>query len=214
MSNENESDIFGLDFWNDRDRHYSQDNNPTDIQLYKDEVEEGGKIEGWLETCGPSMLTTLCHCAGYDVGIKTPGIYRPQPEETLADYFNDDRNYGKFKAIRDDLNFYVVQGNRVANLHALAVKEVFNANATFFLKRSYEDVIVDLLHRRGCGICLKDPGHYLAVVAYDRKTKELIYHDSHPGRTKTDGFALRMSEEEYRRNVQDCVTVVRSPDQQ
>jgi|GEM_PF-888976 len=202
------SDIVGLDFWNDRLRHHVQENNPQEEQLRKDEIEEGGPVRGWLETCGPTALTTVCDCAGYNIEVKTPGGFRPQEEGILADYLNHPSNYPKFKKIRPDIDFSVVQGNRYPNLFPLALMEVFAVPAVYYPTRSWEEVAADLQDKRGVVFCLKDPSHFLAGVAFDRATQEIIYHDSYRARTGTDGFRLRMFEAEYRANVNPNVTVI------
>lgn len=192
---------------NDRSRLHVQTNNPTEEQLRKDELEEGGDVKGWLETCGPTAMVNCLDALGIDIKITTPGGYFPQPEEVAADYLNDPANYEKFRNIRPDLDFSKVQGNRIPNLYPLAAKEVFGAEAIFYLSRGWDLIVSDLILGYTVQLCLKNPGHYIAAVDFDRATEEIIYHDSWPGRTGTDGFRLRMGRAEYDANVQDAVIV-------
>lgn len=194
-------------YWNDRNRPHVQTNNPTEEQLRKDELEEGGDVKGWLETCGPTAMVNCLDALGVDIEIVTPGGFKPQPEEIAADYFNDPRNYGKFSRIRSDLDFSAMPGNRIPNLYPLAAMDVFGARGMFYLARGWDLVVADLILGYTAQLCLKNPGHYIAAVGFDKTTGEIIYHDSWPGRTGTDGFALRMGRDEFARNVQDAVIV-------
>lgn len=203
--------ILGAKYWNaDRAlRFHVQTNNPTEEQLRKDELEEGKAPRGWLETCGPtSAVNGSDAVSDIQMSVTTPGGYSPQPEEVLADYFNDPANYEKFDKVRGDLNETVVQGNRIPNLYPLALREVFGVRAEFYLTLTRADVIANILAGRAVMVCLKNPGHYIAAVAYDTDTDEIIYHDSWPARTNTDGYALRMGATEYAANVQDCAVVI------
>jgi len=191
----------------DRSRLHIQTNNPTEEQLRKDELEEGGEVKGWLETCGPTAMVNCLDALGVDIEITTPGGYKPQPEEVAADYFNDPANYAKFRKIRNDLGFDRVQGNRIPNLYPLAAKELFATEALVFLMRSWNEIVADLIAGYADQLCLKEPGHFIAAVDYDPTTGEIIYNDSHPARTGTDGFRLRMGLAEYEANVQACVIV-------
>jgi hypothetical protein len=194
-------------FSTDRARLHVQTNNPTEEQLRKDELEEGGEVKGWLETCGPTAMVNCLDALGVDIAVATPGGYAPQPEEVASDYFNDPANYPKFHKVRDDLGFDKVQGNRIPNLYPHAAKELFATEAIFFLARSWNEIVSDLLAGYAVQLCLKSPGHFIAAVDYDPTSGEIIYHDSWPARTGTDGFRLRMGLAEYEANVQACAIV-------
>jgi hypothetical protein len=80
------------------------------------------------------------------------------------------------------------------------VSRVFKANGAFFWNTSFDNVVKVVAKGQAVQICLKVPGHYLAVVAYDPDTKELIYRDPWPNRVPTwegDGFNRRMGEIEW-----------------
>jgi hypothetical protein len=192
--------IYGAPYWSDRERYYSQTNNPTEEQLRK------AQLKGWLETCGPTAAINCLAAMGASLDIVCPGPYRPQPEEVLADYLNDPRNYAKLRAERSDIDPVDIQGNRVPQYYAAAVADVFGYPARF-VWTSRAGVVEFLKAGYAVQICLKSPGHYLAAVAYDDATDEIIYHDSWPARVGGDGFARRMSRAEYEINVKQFAIV-------
>jgi len=188
--------IHGAKYSNDPSRFYSQTNNPTEQLLKK--REEGG----WLESCGPTGALNCLAALGYALTILCPGIYKPQPEEVLMDFFHDPRNYAKFTEIRKDVDPVSFPRNLVPQWYPYAVKQVFGAIGSFVWGSEFEKIVEFL--KRGCAvqICLKKPGHYIAVVAYDDETNELIFNDSWPGRFPDgNGFNRRMGVDEYKRNV-------------
>jgi hypothetical protein len=193
--------IAGARFWNDRSRFYTQVNNPTEEQLRK------AGVGSWLETCGPTAAVNCLAAVGHTLDIHCPGPYRPQPEEVLTDYFNDPRNYEALRAERSDVRPDALQGNRVPQYYPLAVREVFGAHARFMFLHSWRAVTEYLAAGWAVQLCLKNPGHYLAAVAYDSAADEIIYHDSWPARVGGDGFARRMKREEYEQNVQNYVVL-------
>ena len=79
--------ITGAVYWNDPNKWYVQTNNPSEELLRKINKKD------FLETCGPSAGVNCAAVHGFDLEIKCPGKYKPQPEEVLSDWFNDPRNY-------------------------------------------------------------------------------------------------------------------------
>jgi len=196
--------IKGAKFWDDRDRLHSQENNPTEAYL-KATLKET-KL-GWLESCGPSASVNCLDALGYDIVIECPGVFIPQSEEVLMDYFNDPNNKTKLNAIRamDES----IPENRVPQYYPVAVQEVFNAKAAFQWGKNFDSIVTMLVEGRAVQLCLIKPGHYIAAVAYDEDTKEIIYHDSWGARFPDGkgGFARRMSKAEYDQNVKDYFIV-------
>ena len=185
--------IVGARYWDDRERYYSQVNNPTEEQLRKHGT------GSWLETCGATAAVTCLAALGYNLEVICPGAYRPQPEEVLADYLNDPRVYGELLKVRPDWDPKAAPGNRVANYYPYAVMAVFRAQAEYIPAINREGVIGHLLRCHAVQVCLKPPGHYVAAVAYDKATEEIIYHDPWPGRKPSwggDGFGRRMTKTE------------------
>lgn len=181
--------IAGTKYWDRRDRHHVQTNNPTEEQLRKHGV------GSWLETCGATAAVNCLAATGCDLTIRCPGPYQPQPEEVLADWLNDPRNYGELRLARPDWNPEAAPGNRVADYYPRAVSAVFGARAEYIPRISYRNIVELLVTGSALQLCLMPPGHYIAAVAYDKATQEIIFHDSWPGRRPQwggDGFARRM----------------------
>jgi hypothetical protein len=188
--------IKGVKFWNDRDCYYTQTNNPTEEILRKRSDGE------WLVSCGPSAAVTCIAAMGFDVSCGCPGEYRPQSEEVLMDYFNDPRNYGILKAARPDTPPDVWHGNEVPQFYPPAVTAVFGVKAIFEWGADFAKTAACLEGGKAVQLCLVKPGHYIAAVAFDGGTREIIFNDPWPGRFKDgNGFNRRMDEAEFRANV-------------
>jgi hypothetical protein len=191
--------MIGAPFYNDRNRFYVQTNNPTDIYLRK----VGGRE--WLETCGPTAAVNCLASLGHDLTCSTPGGYQPQPEEILHDWMNDPRKEDVRESIRKGVG--EIPGNRVPQFYPRAVFDVFGARGEFLFTHSWDFIIEKMYEKKAVQVCLVSPGHYLAIVAYDPEMNDLIYNDSWPGRTGTDGFNLRMSKNMYLNNVKKFAIV-------
>jgi hypothetical protein len=194
--------VKGVQFWNDRGCYYTQTNNPTEEILRK--RSDGG----WLVSCGPSAAVTCLAAMGHDVDVRCPGVYRPQSEEVLMDFFNDPRNYAALKAARPDTPPDVWHGNEVPQFYPVAVKAVFGVNAQFYWAHDFGGVAERLRAGQAVQLCLVKPGHYIAAVAYDDGTREIIYNDPWPGRFPDgNGFNRRMEEAEFKGNVKPYLIV-------
>lgn len=190
--------IYGAKYWNDPARYYAQTNNPTEAIL--------AKMGKGLETCGPSAAVNCLAALGYRLEQSYPGGFIPQPEEILSDYLNDPRNYPKLRAARADVDPAKMPGNRVPQYYPLAVREVFGAKSEYTYASSWAAIQGYLKAGGAVQFCLEKPGHYLAAVAFDQVTEELIYHDPWPERTGKGGRSLRMGHEEYLTNVKNfCI---------
>lgn len=168
--------IVGAMYWNDADKYYIQTNNPTEEMLRK----QG--IGGFLETCGSTTAVNCLAVHGYELEIVCPGGYRPQPEEILNDWFNDPRNYALLEKIRRDIGPRDLPGNRVPQYYPAGVKAVFGLKCEFIWLSTHHQ-LADLFEE-GCSIqlCLKSPSHYVAGVAYDKASSEIIINDPWPNR--------------------------------
>lgn len=193
--------IYGAQYWNDKNKYYIQNNNPTEELL--DKVEG----ESWLQSCGPTAAINCLSSLGYDLKIKCPGIYEPQPEEVLMDFFNDFVNFEELKKIRHDVDPDELPGNRIPQWYPYAVSQVFGASAVFVWMNDMGRIIISLKKKRAVQLCLKKPGHYIAAVAYDDIKNEIIYNDPWPDRFKDgNGFNKRMNKNEFDENVKDfCI---------
>jgi hypothetical protein len=194
--------IHGTKFWNKRGTFYIQSNNPLEQLLKKRK-----RKDSWLESCGPSAACSCISSLGCDLTIRCPGSYKPQPEETLMDFFNDPINYDAFEKIRAGV-IATYPGNRIPQFYPYAVYEVFGVLSQFRWGFTFDDVAKYVTGGNPVQICLKSPGHYIAVVAYNDDKKHLIYNDSWPGRFKDkNGFNRSMDYKEFSKNVQNYFIV-------
>ena len=179
--------IKGVKFWNARDCYFVQTNNPTEEILRK-------RSDGvWLVSCGPSAAVTCIAVMGFDVEVKTPGDYKPQSEEVLMDFFNDPRNYPALQKVRPETPPDMWHGNEIPQFYPVAVQSVFGVKARFEWTAPFEKVIAELQAGKAVQLCLKNPGHYIAAVAYDDERDEIIFNDPLPGRFKDgNGFNRRL----------------------
>jgi hypothetical protein len=191
--------IFGSPFWNDRRRAYfTQENNPIEHML-KCRSPAGGS---WLETCGPTASLNCQASLGRDVGIRAKGGYRPQPEDVLASYFNDPNNFDAMRKAWPGLDPAKLPGNEVAQWYPLAVHEVFGNACEFVGSMTFEKAVEHIRMGRAIQVCLRSPGHFIALVAYDDELSEFIIKDGWASRWPDgDGFCKRFSRSEYETNV-------------
>jgi hypothetical protein len=187
--------IRGVKYWQDRQRYYTQTNNPTEETLRK-------RADGnWLVSCGPTAAVSCLASMGFEVEAKCPGTYRPQPEEILMGYMNDPRNYDALKKARPEIP-RSYHGNEIAQYYPVAVPAVFGVKCSFAFGGDFRTVASLVQSGKAVQVCLVKPGHYIAVVAYDDAARELIYNDPYPGRFKDgNGFNRHMGEAEFRSNV-------------
>jgi len=187
--------IYGAKYWNDPSRYFVQINNPTEEILRK----TGAK--GFLESCGSTTAVNCLAVQDYNLEIVCPGSYRPQPEEVLTDWFNDPRNYDLLKKVRTDITPRDLPGNRVPQYYPSAIMSVFGIECKFVWISEHFTAVEYL--RRGCAIqlCLKSPSHYIAGIAYDTETSEIIINDPWPGRfSDGKGFNKRIPDMENLNN--------------
>jgi len=193
--------ITGAKLWNDRSTYFRQDNNPTETMLKK----MGGK---WLETCGPTAAANCLAALGYDLTITCPGGWVPQPEEILEDFLNDPRNYPDMRAVRSNLDPASIPGNRVPQYYPLAVSRVFKALGNYVESHSFDALVDHLSKGMAVQLCLMTPGHYIAAVAYDDETHEVLYRDPWPERfADGNGFNRRMSATEFQANTKSFAII-------
>jgi hypothetical protein len=188
--------IKGTQFWHDKEFYYTQTNNPTEEILRK--RSDGG----WLVSCGPSAAVCCMASMGFDVDVRCPGSYLPQPEEVLMDFFNDPRNYDALKRARPDTPPDVWHGNEVPQFYPVATPAVFGIKSIFLWGNDFDKVVSYLAKGNAVQLCLVKPGHYIAAVAYDDEKQEIIFNDPWPARfPDKNGFNRRMGRAEFKANV-------------
>lgn len=167
--------LITLPRYDDPDAYYSQTNNVVETILAK----TGANRK--LETCGPTAVVILLDALGRLEQIDTPGGWDMQPEDVLACWFNDPRNYPAMRAIRGDVDPASIMGNEVPQWYEAAVPAVFGVRAQFISIIGPATIKSALEKGRGILATLIKPGHYIAIVGYDTDTREVIYHDPWPG---------------------------------
>lgn len=189
----------GAEHWQDPNRYHSQENNPTEAY---NKARLASRATYWLETCGPTAAVNAMAAMGYDLTVTTRGVYNPQPEEVLMDFLNDPRNDAELDRIRE-LSEDIPE-NQVPQFYPYAVLQVFGVPAAFDWGTAWGQIVADLDNGRAVMVCLKEPGHYIAIVAYDAHANELVFHDSWGSRPglRNRGRAERMSVGELQSNVQ------------
>ena len=194
--------IKGAKYWDNASKtYYIQTNNPTEslLKTFYRRV-----VKSWLETCGPTAACSCLGALGYDLEISTPGSYRPQHEEVLSDYLNDPKTLEEREKVREGVSH--IPGGRIPQFYPLAVMRVFGAKGEFQWLHNFDKIAGYLSQGKTVQLCLRNPGHYIAAVAYDDTNEELIYNDPWPGRTGK-GFNLRMKRSEYDKNVTNYIIV-------
>jgi len=196
--------ISGLKHWQERDIYYVQSNNSVEAALSR------YKAGQTLVTCGPTAAVTCIAAMGGSVQSPTPGGWQPQPEDVLTLWFHDERNWTRLAKARPDTapGQTDYSPNEVPQYYPVAVDEVFGARCRFEWTCLFSEIISHVSSGRAVQITLKDPGHFIPVVAYDQAQDALIYHDPWPSRfSDGEGFARRLSEAEFNDNVQSYALV-------
>lgn len=197
--------IYGTPLWDQRKTFSVQTNNSVEAILRK-ALLRVGKDRGFLETCGPTSAINILDAMGKPTAWYSPTMASIQPEDALTLWLNNPANTAALQGIRKDIDPDDYLSNEIPQYYPHAIGACFGVQARYVEGKNFEWVADMVRNRCGVMICLKSPGHYLAVVAYDDVSKELIYRDPWPGRTGTDGFNLRMGANEFVTNTKNfCV---------
>ena len=192
-----------LDYQN-RENYYIQSNNALEMYLKKYGVQNSAV------TCGPSAAINCMAAMGIDVEIETPGGYHPQPEDILTAWFHDPRNWQRLRAIRGATDPEATQysPHEVPQYYPSAVRSVYGVDAHFEFLHDFDRVADYLFKGWAVQITQKDPGHFIAVVAYDSDLDELIFNDPFPVHfTNHNGFNRRIGRGEYDSTVKPYAIV-------
>ncbi|MDD5353066.1 MAG: hypothetical protein PHS93_07905 [Candidatus Omnitrophica bacterium] len=187
-----------------------QTNNVTE-QMYRLLIEQikkkypaAGINYGYLETCGDSSAVNCIIAIDNDPIITCPGGYLPQSDCMLAMYHNDPNNFPRFKKL--GYSPYNIQNNRVFATYPDAVKMVFGKHCELFYYQKWQDIIDFVKYGKSVQLCLKNPGHYIAVIGATKdKELKLDCIDSWPERTGSHLFQL--TEKEYNENTFETCAV-------
>lgn len=198
-----DGEVFGTPHWKETGRYYRQDNDASVEMLRKyHQISEETGVDYSLVACGPNVALNILDALGHDVTIKTPGQWPVQATDVLLAWFFDRRNTSAMKAARDNIEPFEYPGQTIPQYYPPAVRDVFGVSCVFEWGASWDQVSRYLYMGEGVQICLKDPGHFIAAVAFDPGKGELIYHDPWPARTRSDGKGLRMGVSEFQANIQ------------
>lgn len=204
--------IKGVKYWDSKRAFLSQTDNPTE-GLLKKVLKKYTKY--YLETCGPTVACMCLLALGYDLTIWTPlmlrlknemsleemrisGVYIPQPEEVLQDWFNDKSTIAIREKIRKGVGH--IPGNRIPQYYEQSVKSVFGykVNVEFNWRgKNIQYLIKCLASGKAVHSCRK--GHYIALLAFDYNTNEFIYNDPWPTNygLKHKGFNERIHKDKF-----------------
>ncbi|MFX1587228.1 MAG: hypothetical protein ACFFC1_03650 [Promethearchaeota archaeon] len=172
---------------------FIQDNNLFEVMSKK----VGGRM--LYETCGISSAINCVATLGTNMLIKSPGGYQVQPETALLDWFWNPDTQELQEKIRSGVD--KIPDQRIPQYYPEAVKQVFNVKAEFHWGSDWDMAIYELQKGNTIQLCI--PGHYIALVAYDTTTKEIIWLNSWPGdkRNKRGGNKERMSKDYFDKNT-------------
>ena len=196
--------IKGTKYWNDKNHFWIQENNGIEAILKKSlPASPDGIHHGWLEDCGPTSAVNVLDSMGLPIGNSSIGGATLRPMDFLSLWMNTPANWPKL--VTGSINPSLYMDNEIAQFYPSALWVVFGVVARYLEGQTFEWVSSLIQSGKGAMICLKTPGHFLGIVAFDDQTQELIYNDPWPGRTHTDGFNLRMKKEEWESNVKPYV---------
>ena len=196
--------IRGAQYWSDRTRYFIQTNNALEAVLKQYAAEE------YLVACGPTAAVMCIAAMGGMVDCEAPGEWIPQPEDVLTLWFHDRRNWDELYRIRPETapGSTHYSPHEVPQYYPAAVRSVFDARASFRWTGDFYAIANHVSNRETAMIALRNPGHFISVVAYDDQAEELIYHDPWPDRLDDkQGFSRRMGLVEYNENVQPYAVV-------
>lgn len=213
---------------NNPDCHYTQVNNPTEEIIRKDDIEDREKLDkimielgfskvirdrilasmgGYLETCGPSALSTGVHAIGQMPKIIMPGGYKPQVEQLIEDCMNDPNSYNEMIKYRSDVNPVNWMGNRIPQWYQYASKAVFGVGSLFIESKDPDYIRQSIDNNMSVMACMINPGHFIPIVGYDNDSGNFIYHDPWPGNyypnrlVGTSAFNRELTPQEWKANI-------------
>lgn len=153
----------------------------------------------YLESCGPNALE---NCASamfhYDVIADRFMVNgeRFQPADLIFTHMNDplrEAEYDEIFHVRDWRNRYAIYYPYVA-------RKLLDMRAEYVQRMDIRLLREHLGDGNTAQVCLKDPGHYIALVGVDGEG--FYFHDSWPERfASRDGFYREITDEELLDNA-------------
>lgn len=167
-----------------------------------------------LQSCGPNASGSCMEAVGYyfdRAPLATvapgPGRYVFPADDMETEWLNNPRNYRMMVGVDP----WREPNHRHARLYPICVRELWGIRATWINSFSMErDALRHLRKGRALQVCLKPPGHYIALVGYDEATGEYIANDSWASRPRVPalpprGFNFRMTENEVKSIASEAV---------
>lgn len=198
--------ITGTRFFDDKERVYrKQNDNGIEglLKRLKAQIKKHGVALQWLQSCMSNAAVICSKAVGYLTAVSCPGVYEPQEEDVLMNYFNEDRNKAKFqKELFLDPN---LPPNRVMQYYPIAMKEVFNVECYYMNKFDgpfWDFIIKKIKEKNAIQLLLRKPSHSVAIFAFDDNTNELVGADpwERPS-NNNDGWNFRLSKDDIENNV-------------
>jgi len=192
--------ITGAKYWEPRGvSYYIQTNNAIESILKKQIaiLKSGNKIE-WLESCAVEAGSACAASMGHDITVSMPGGGVIQAGDACTIWANDPKNYKKLTAARD-INPDLWMGNEIPQWLPVIFKEVIGVHTQYETGLSWKRLVTFITGCHAVELHIISPGHYIAALAYDDKTEEIIYNDSWPSRKglRNKGFHERLCRDEY-----------------
>jgi len=194
------NDARGILNWTNPHIRYEQTRNAIE-EIKRKILAEHGIDAGWLESCGPSAFSTEMEGLGYLTErdyLHFPNGETIQMDDAHTVWLNDPHR-GKYPNIMD---------NRRGDVYVDIARQCYGCKAYLKKKTIFDDAAFHLWGGDGVQVCLKSPGHWIALIAFDRGDDEIVFHDSWGNRPglKNGGTKERLTREQWS-NVQPTVVI-------
>ena len=190
--------ITGVKNWNDRSVRYEQNENATESIIKKVLRENGITKKGWLESCGASAFCTIMEAMGFLTEADYPVLNGEtiQFDDWIMMYMNDPKRDRIFlKGTTFD--------NHVFRNYPKLAEKLFPTCVPVYKHWDWKDITAEITKGHGAQICLKNPSHYIAGLAYNDIEDVILYSDSWTGRKDlvNGGWHEKLTKEDYDDNT-------------
>jgi len=188
---------------------YDQTRNATENikKGYLMELVKEGKLTDdnikFLESCGMSAFSTEMEGLGYLM----PYMYFTFPGQADRTIQMDDAHMITANDPKYEIHKYLLD-NRLLDTYITLAIECYDCPAYSLDEVTFGMAADLLIYGEGIQVCLKKPGHWIALIDYDDELDAIRFHDSWGGRPglKNKGFHEIILREEWS-NVQSQVVV-------
>lgn len=203
--------IVGGKRWADRSTWYRQDNDLLE------EIRRKLGDKSILQSCGSDAACSCIEAVGWDLSgelaTKSRTGYAIPADDLLTEYLNNPRNYDLLRR-ETGIDPTLQPNNRHAAMIIVAARELWGIMGLHLRELTLKRVAEELGHLRTVQACLTPPGHYIAIVAYNRASGEYTYNDSWATRKPEwggDGFNRRLTLDEERCIVPEGIAWIGPP---